>query len=591
MRRITVIAVAVALVGLASGCVYYNTFYHAREASRDAAVLREDRPPDTDPTARERELYDRVIEKSGRVLALHPDSSWADDALLLLGQALAYQGRYESASVRLNDFLTLYPDSELRPEAEYSLASVLIEQGNPVTAEELLVGVAYADPPTELSDDALLLIGDARAARRRYEDASEAYIAALERFPGSDQRARIRFRAAENFVAVGRYEDAAEHFARVPDETSSRTLAFEARLRLSEVLLEMGRAEAALDVAIDLAGRTTDRDELDRAELQRGLALEGLDRHADAIEMYEEIAASHARSEGASKAYYRIGVIKRDDLDDLDGAVDAFRSSREAFGRGETAELAERAADDIVRLKEYMRTIQDYERFLEESAAEGEAQPQTEVGTREAASDSLPGVDVAPDDAADPDVKGTAARLPGAASPGDTAGGGEPGDVAGAPGDVAGALGDATGAPGDTMRGSRFNGALPGTTGGDDAAATTVVDTTSLNELATARADSAAPSPAEEAARARFLLAELHLFRFEDSARALELYREVLDIHPDTEYAPRAALAVAWILETEMGDPDAARSAYQNVLDTYPGTDRAEAAAEGLKRLGPPEGR
>jgi len=577
MRRITVIAVAVALVGLASGCVYYNTFYHAREASRDAAVLREDRPPDTDPTARERELYDRVIEKSGRVLALHPDSSWADDALLLLGQALAYQGRYESASVRLNDFLTLYPDSELRPEAEYSLASVLIEQGNPVTAEELLVGVAYADPPTELSDDALLLIGDARAARRRYEDASEAYMAALERFPGSDQRARIRFRAAENFVAVGRYEDAAEHFARVPDETSSRTLAFEARLRLSEVLLEMGRAEAALDVAIDLAGRTTDRDELDRAELQRGLALEGLDRHADAIEMYEEIAASHARSEGASKAYYRIGVIKRDDLDDLDGAVDAFRSAREAFGRGETAELAERAAEDIVRLKEYVRTIQDYERFLEKSAAEGEPQSQAEVGTREAAPDSLPGVDVAPDDAADPDVTDTAARLPGAASPGDTASGSEPDDV--------------PGAPGDTTRGSLFSGALPGMTGGDNATATTVVDTTSLNGLATARADSAAPSPGEEAARARFLLAELHLFRFEDSARALELYREVLDIHPDTEYAPRAALAVAWILETEMGDPDAARSAYQNVLDTYPGTDRAEAAAEGLKRLGPPEGR
>ena len=170
--------IALALVPLAlltlAGCVYYNTFYHAREAAAEAAAIRENRAPDTEPTARERELYDRVIEKSGRVIALHSDSSWADDALLLMGRALAHQGRYESAQERLEDLLSLYPESELRPEAEYALASVLIEQGNPVTAEELLAGVAYAEPPGELADDALLLIGDARVARRRLDEAAEA---------------------------------------------------------------------------------------------------------------------------------------------------------------------------------------------------------------------------------------------------------------------------------------------------------------------------------------------------------------------------------------------------------------------------------
>lgn len=118
-----------------SGCVYYNTFYHARSSAREAALLREERSPDEAPGPREKELLDRVVEKCGRVLQLHPDSDWADDALLLLGTTHYHQGRYESAERRLTEFVSRYPDSGLRPEAEYMLAKVLIARGNPVSAE------------------------------------------------------------------------------------------------------------------------------------------------------------------------------------------------------------------------------------------------------------------------------------------------------------------------------------------------------------------------------------------------------------------------------------------------------------------------
>ncbi|MBD3368499.1 MAG: tetratricopeptide repeat protein [Candidatus Eisenbacteria bacterium] len=544
MQRTYVLALVVVMVALLalSGCVYYNTFYHAREAAGEAAAIRESRAPDTDPTARERELYERVVEKSGRVLALHPESSWADDALLLMAQALAYQGRYESAGEHLNEFLSLYADSELRSEADYTLGSVLIELGNPVTAEELLIGVAYADPPVELSDDALLLVGDARAARRRREEAAEAYLEALDRFPDSDRRAQTLFPAAENYAEMGRFEQAADLYVRVPEETSSRTLAFEARLRLSEVLLSLDRAGDALDVALDLEGRTVDRTELDRVELQSGLALEALGDYEEAIETYEEIAASHARSEGASKAYYRIGVVKRDALGDLDGAVEAFRSSSSAYGRGETAELASQAAEDILRLKEYRRIIEDYESRPEEERAPASTAP---PDTSSAAADTL---EIAP--ASDD----TSSARPAQAS--------VPDDEAAAAPDTSGANGGAAAA--DSIgRGSSAR----------------------ERDAAGARSDTTELSPEEEAARARFLLAELQLFRFDDPTRALELYREVLELHPDSAHAPRAALAVAWVLEKRLEDLEAASDAYERVIESYPGTDRAEAAEKALARL------
>ncbi|MCK5596897.1 MAG: tetratricopeptide repeat protein, partial [Candidatus Eisenbacteria sp.] len=149
-RCLTVVLLVTAL-GFLAGCVYYNTFYHAQAAAREAELLRESSAPGAPAGPAERELLERVVEKCGRVLQLHPDSSWADDALLLLGTTHYYQGRYESAERRLTEFLSLHPDSELLPEAEYMLASVLLESGNPVSAETYLERLAEASPPHPLS--------------------------------------------------------------------------------------------------------------------------------------------------------------------------------------------------------------------------------------------------------------------------------------------------------------------------------------------------------------------------------------------------------------------------------------------------------
>ena len=390
-------------------------------------------------------------------------------------------------------------------------------------------------------------------------------MTALERFPGGDRRTEIRYGPTENYSTMGRYEDAAAHLARVPEETASRTLAFEARLRLSEVLLTMGRAESALEVAVDLEGRTIDRGELDRVELQKGLALEALGEHERAINTYEEIAASHERSEGASKAYYRIGVVRRDALGDLDGAVEAFRASRDAFARGETAELATQAADDIVRLREYRRIIDDYEQMVEERAAADEAPGDGDASAAEGAvsgeRDTIGAV--ADTGAAIPDTTAAVADT-GAAAP-----------------DTTGAVADTGAAAPDTTI------AVPDTTAAvaDTARTAPAAPPETERRRASAAGDTTALTPEEEAARARFLLAELQLFRFDDAARALEVYREVLELHPETEYAPRAALAVGWVLERELQDLEAARAAYRRVIDSYPGTERAEAAALALERL------
>lgn len=505
--RARAITLAVLMSLLLGGCVYYNTFYHAKTAFREAESLRESRPPDSKPSAQEKKLLERVVEKSGRVLKLHPDSDWADDALLLLGRALYRQGKYESAEGRLTGFLGLYPESELLPEATYTLAAVHLSNGNAVAAEEALETLAFADPPHPLSADALTLVGEARHARERYGEAAEAYRAVLDQFPSGARRAEVRILLAENYVEMGQLEEAARELEALENESGSRIMILEGRLRLAEVRLELGETESAMAVLEDLERRTTDRDELDRVLLLKGRTLESRDEFDEAVSTYEGVAVSHPRSVASAEARYRIGTILRDELGDLEGAAESFRLAKNDAPRDPVGKLASRAVGDLAKLEEFLGTIDRLTLAGGDAAGDGTSGPSGEMPELESTrADSADTVDLATGEEARP------------------------------------AAADTTGEP--------------------------------------------PPDPAEQLAGARLRVAEIYLLRFDDPERALPYYEAIRNEHAESGAAPKAALAIAWIMEHRISDREAAIEAYRAVLRAYPGSEYAEAAGRAIERLG-----
>ena len=602
-NRVIVLCTVLLTLPLVLGCVYYNTFYHARQAAHEAELLRELRAPDAPPDSRELELLERAAEKCGRVLHLHPDSSWTDDALLLLGSTHYYQGRYESAEARLNEFLVAHPESELRPEAEYMLARVLVARGNPVSAEALLENLALAEPPVSLSDDALALIGEARHARRDYEGAARAYADAMERFPGSDRRAQVRFLAAQNYEAMGDLDEAAWHYELVPTERGARQLAFESRMRLAEVDLERGFEQEALDVLDDLEGRTDDRDDLDRVQLLRGRTLEAMGALEEAISTYEAISTSHKRSEASAEAHYRTGLIHRDRHELLDEAAESFKKAREEAPRTDVAKLAAGAAEDVTRLAAFLETREESEHEEVQGSPEPEGGPGTAGEVTGTAGHEAVAVDTAsqPADApADTLPQFSDAPADTASQPADA-----PADTASQPADaLADTLPQFSDAPADTMSRLPFNtidsmpehpvapvDSLRVSRGGPVDSLLALSGAPAHEERpetggTAAAGDSTDAAPeVDPVALAHFRAAEIYLFRFEDHERAVRHYSAVIADHPDCTLAPKAALALAWILEERVGDIAGARESYEAVITDYPDTEFAEGAAKALERM------
>jgi TonB family protein len=98
---------------------------------------------------------------------------------------------------------------------------------------------------------------------------------------------------------------------------------------------------------------------------------------------------------------------------------------------------------------------------------------------------------------------------------------------------------------------------------------------------------------AKDLASTQFQLAELYLFDFKHVREAAENYRAVAESYPSSKYAAKALLALGWIYENELGEPDSALSVYRELSRSYWETDQGIEAISILEELGvevPPPG-
>lgn len=199
---------ALAVVMLpAAGCVYYNAMWGAERLARDARRF-EARGQESQAKL----SWGRAAVKAESVLARHPRSSWADDALVLQGEGLARSGSCTAAAGPLARALTVVSEEELRERAAIAAAECMVVLGKPGDAGRLLVPVLGSQ------DD-----------RRRSRAAYLSGLAAL---------------------AQGDPGSAVELLAR-----SDESLAGPARIR---ALLAAGRLEAALALVDSVAHRNGD---------------------------------------------------------------------------------------------------------------------------------------------------------------------------------------------------------------------------------------------------------------------------------------------------------------------------------------------
>jgi TolA-binding protein len=125
---------------------------------------------------------------------------------------------------------------------------------------------------------------------------------------------------------------------------------------------------------------------------------------------------------------------------------------------------------------------------------------------------------------------------------------------------------------------------------GEDArsefAAVSIEKSNSMRRLLELQHGAGAAAGIGHAAEKRFMTAEIQLTQLDDVQTALNGYETVLDSFPGAVVAPRAAYAIAWIMQNKLHDRDKAISRYRALIERYPRSYQAKGALSQLEFLG-----
>lgn len=188
-----------ALVAVLAGCAYYNAMWRAEQFAKEARRL------EARGRAGEAKLaWARATTKAESVLARHPRSRWADDALVLKGEGLARSGDCAAAVAPLEQARRTVTDPALFERASLAAAECALAGGDPGETTRLLGEVLESRDGARRSRAAYL------AGRAAWAGGDAA--GALQWFGRSDVPGALLARARA-LIAVHRVADALDLMA------------------------------------------------------------------------------------------------------------------------------------------------------------------------------------------------------------------------------------------------------------------------------------------------------------------------------------------------------------------------------------------
>lgn len=353
---------------------YFNTYYNARRlfSEAEAEILAQQAakqpPPEfLAPFAIQhapRTKLTSVIEKCSKLLQYHPQSALVDDALLMVGQAYFYQDENQKAERKFKELIEGYPESELAPRAKLLLAQTyyrMNEKQKAVATAKELVDAAQQRGQDDLVAESSLVLAQIALENREYAQAIESYEVAAEFGRTGDDRAAAYMKAADVYNRTGDYQKAFESYQRAEKESGGYIGEYRSRFGQAQMMVQLGKEEEAIDLLELLRSNMNNRDFYGEIDLELAKVFDRMNDLQAAIEQYEYVDTTYARTEVAARSYYGLGQLYEKKLGLYDSARVAYNKGRNEFPASEVIPLMSRRADYMNRHFSIWSNIRKYD--------------------------------------------------------------------------------------------------------------------------------------------------------------------------------------------------------------------------------------
>ena len=324
MSRITRVACAASFL-IFTGCVYYNTFFHARQYYDEAEKQRLKSNQEF-VTGGAAQKYNDAIKKASKVLQNHPKSKYADDALLMIGKSFYYTADYARAKEKFVELEGVFRNSPLLPEARFYQGMCEYYLGETEKSRVMLQDIARSGKKREFRDRAQFMLARIPFEEERYEEALPELIAYRKSGPDAERRIRTDSMIAVCYWEVEKYDSARITFARLADGTPDPELQYEALYRRAEAAYEAGDFKTGIEEFQRLADNDKFYRHLGMLEYQIAVGMWATDSVEAALEIFRRLPDEHKSSEAAARSLFALGQIYQERGDSLAKAQDYFKA-------------------------------------------------------------------------------------------------------------------------------------------------------------------------------------------------------------------------------------------------------------------------
>jgi TolA-binding protein len=342
---------------LFSSCAYYNTFYNALKAY-DTGITKKETKKDGPLTEDVKREFQASIDKSWKLINLYSDSSsWADDALLLIGKSHYQIEEYEKTERFLQQFLIRYNSSELMPEARLWLSRAYLKLEKTDKAEKQLNEILSREGTDEISAEAYFSLGELLYTRNNYDPAIANLLKAVELSEDEQRIAEALFTIGTIYFEQKDFQKSIDYFNRVREYEGLIETEFQSQMKKVDAQIELQEYDLALKTlqTILRESRFIDKYSIIEARIGDIYAMKGDSDYS--INQYAFVLEKYPRTQGSASAAFGLAVLMENYIANVD-------SARKLYSRVPTEFAGSDHREEAIRRTNLLKNYQTIKKEL-----------------------------------------------------------------------------------------------------------------------------------------------------------------------------------------------------------------------------------
>jgi len=345
--------------------LYYNTATIFEDAEKEILAQKKDlfsNEPLVVPGTAKTNLV-KVVEKASKLLQFYSNTSYVDEALMMLGKSFYYQGNYQKAQRKFEELLVTNPDDETSTEAGLWISKCMFELKEFASALKRNDEVRKKAVDEGYDD----IIKESYVQEIKYRIREEDYALAIslanefaEVYDDGVVRAKIYYELGNLYTLTDDKENAIIAYEKVFDNDPDFDLEIAATIKYANALRNANKTDQALQVFEDIREQDKFSASFNEIDFEIGRTLVQLGEFNRAYDQFRMVDTTYKSTLFAAQSNFEIAELYRTRFMNYDSA--AYYYTRSATSNL-SKEYLQKAKDRNQLFIKYTRIRKDINKF------------------------------------------------------------------------------------------------------------------------------------------------------------------------------------------------------------------------------------